>query len=356
MSAKVIQALLRRIATFSAKRKTTGFTLIELIVTIIIAGFVITALLSFLVEMVQSDRREYARSETQREMQMALDYMVADLREAAYVYDDNELMGTKENRGPNKDVPPIKDFLTIPNGYVPILAFWKPETVPYQDSKDTLPSCDGMSEDKKPECELLTVKRRAYTLVVYFQAENKGDDKKKWKGQSRILRYQLRKYRTGRLNNLEKFTGYVEPAQPGINFEIWPYRDKGGGTISSDQTSKPQLSEASPQVLVDFVDDPKRTEFNGKALNIPGCPPWPKPDPTPSNPNYRRTPSQADKNTSFYVCVKSHDATVGASGANQDVFIFIRGNPTGKAGIKAAPLLTVRTQAVARGVIDKRPD
>ncbi|TAN85658.1 MAG: prepilin-type N-terminal cleavage/methylation domain-containing protein, partial [Phormidium sp. SL48-SHIP] len=71
----------------------SGFTLTEILVSMIIAGLVMSGLLGLMVELLTSDARETARTETQREMQMALDYISSDIRESVYVYDGNCIDG-----------------------------------------------------------------------------------------------------------------------------------------------------------------------------------------------------------------------------------------------------------------------
>ena len=91
MAVKLFPFLLKRLRLRFGKGKTGGYTVLELLVTVVISTIIVIALVDLVVDLLQSDRREYARAETQREMQMALDYMVNDLREAAYVYDNNQL-------------------------------------------------------------------------------------------------------------------------------------------------------------------------------------------------------------------------------------------------------------------------
>ncbi|HAX77160.1 MAG TPA: hypothetical protein DCY88_15325 [Cyanobacteria bacterium UBA11372] len=342
MKAKFLQSLLKRFHSRKKKRSKAGFTLIELLISIMIAAVIISVLLSFVVDLLDTERREYASSETQREMQLALDFIANDLREAVYVYDSIDT-----SRG---SVPALRNFVPVPDGFVPILAFWKSERVPY-DNPDGPINCNP----SEAACEAIQIRRRAYSLVVYLQKRNQGNDLQKWKGNSRIVRYVLRKH-TDPNNPQQWNAGYVDPVEknpPSNNkssFPLWPH---GGSPAGSLQSGVPALPLGGAPVLVDFVDNPTRS-----ITNLPGCinttdTNSPVYSPDPSAPQYRRVPSDPAISTSFYACVKTPPSGA-ATAANQDVIIYLRGNPEGKIAAKE-PLVTIQTQAVARGVINKDP-
>lgn len=354
MAVKINKTLLKRWLFTSKKRKKAGFTLLELLISMLIAGVIISVLLSFVIDLVDTDRRENARAETQREMQMALDFIAADLREAVYVYDRID-----QPRGSRQALTNyLPDFSGVSQRARPILAFWKAERVPYDNPSPTATiRCDNNSN---PECEPLKIRRRAYSLVVYLQAENRQDDPK-WKGNSRILRYVLRKFtdRDGDLDSLTQVTGYVDPSSEQTSFESWPLDGRG----SSLQTGRPSLADSRPAVLVDYVDKPDNTNANFSITSGRNddyrCTSTNQNSPfyvaNSDTPPYRRVPpvsNGAEQNSnSFFVCVKTL-ATGDAN--NQDVFIYLRGNPGERIGRgRTQPLETMRTQAIARGVIDK---
>lgn len=351
MAAQLLKTILKQQISILKKRKENrGFTILELLVATLIATMVIVVLLNMVVDLLQTDRREYARNETQREMQMALDYMVNDIREAAYVYNDTELND-------------VRTFLKLPAGFTPILAFWKPETFSDQ-TLNPLGNCSQFGTDKRPECDQLIVRRRAFSLVVYLQKQNDSNDRSDgWKGISRIARFQLNKYPQNGLTNLDKTTGYVDPQENTVTFASWPrIASNGSDPRSGSPASGAGNAEGTTQVLVDFVDFPttNRTD-NLTPPNRPTCPDENLPQ---SQRYYSRIPNESSSfsnqfnSPSFMVCVSTNNTfNSGAdlSNTNQDVLIFLRGNPTGKAGVKIAPLLAVKTQAVARGVVNKQP-
>lgn len=354
MKAKFLQSLLKRFPSRKKKRSKAGFTLIELLISMMIGAIIITILLSFVIDLLDRERREYASSETQREMQLALDFIANDLREAVYVYDR---IDQPRPQGPgDPDIPPLRNFIPVPDGFVPILAFWKSERVPY-DNPDAPINCDP----SQPACEAVQIRRRAYSLVVYMQKRNQGNDQQKWKGNSRIVRYVLRKHTN--VNTPAVWNpGYVDPVEknPPSNNKTgwlsWPY---GGSPQGNLQAGLPPQPVGGPPVLVDFVDNPTNIPTSiGSISNLPGCTsnepssPVYSPDPAAA-PQYRRVPSDPAISTSFYACVKTPPAA-SAAAANQDVIIYLRGNPEGKIAAKE-PLVTLQAQAVARGVINKDP-
>lgn len=63
-----------------------GFTLLELLVSMIISSIVVSGLLYLVVEIMGANQRDASRSDTQRDLQMAMDYIARDVREATFVY------------------------------------------------------------------------------------------------------------------------------------------------------------------------------------------------------------------------------------------------------------------------------
>lgn len=337
MAIKVWQNLIKILPFSGKRRKKGGFTLIELLVTILISGVIITALLSFVVDLLQTDRREYARSETQREMETALNFIVDDLREAVYIYERIEQ--------PRANSQPLKNFLPNIANATPVLAFWKAQRL----NDNELP--DPNSCGSNAECKQVVIRRRAYSLVAYYVAKNPTNDPK-WRGKARVIRYVFNKYPN--LPSLGKTSGYRDPAEES-SFENWPYVNgsPAGGATTGDGSMQ--------AVLVDFVDDPNSQGITSEQVET--CQ---STDPNstfynadPSNPTYRRIPSNISDSNSFYVCVKTLGTVAGTNQQeklNQDVIIFLRGNPIGRVNARdQQPLLTVRAGAIARGVIDKKP-
>lgn len=339
MTTKVWQTILKTLPLSRKRHKKSGFTLIELLITILISAVVITALLSFVVDLLQTDRREYARTETQREMETALNFIVDDLREAVYIYDKIEQ--------PRSNSSPLKDFIPSFTDATPVLAFWKAKRL--DDDPTKMPSSCGTNN---AECNQIVIRRRAYSLVVYYVAKNPPKDPT-WKGKARIIRYAFDKYPN--LPSLTKTSGYKDPAEES-SFENWPYVNGSPAGIATKG-----ISGTMQPVLVDFVDDPKSQDI--KDEQVESClstdPNSPFYSSDPSTPTYRRIPQDKIVSNSFYVCVKTLGTIAGTNQQeklNQDVILFLRGNPIGRVNANdKQPLLTVKAGAIARGVIDKKP-
>lgn len=112
--------LLSRIFTTGDRwtARVKGFTLIELLIAILMATVIISTLLAFTVNIMDTDRKEQAKVESQGEVQAALNYISDDLQESVYIYNADSL----NNNSPNG----IKDQLpTTFTNSTPILVFWK---------------------------------------------------------------------------------------------------------------------------------------------------------------------------------------------------------------------------------------
>src|SRR5690242_12727598 len=68
------------------KQTNGGLTLIELLVGIILAFLVITPLMGFMISVMDSDRKEQAKANTEQDIKAALDYIARDLQQAVYIY------------------------------------------------------------------------------------------------------------------------------------------------------------------------------------------------------------------------------------------------------------------------------
>ncbi|MBW4521827.1 MAG: prepilin-type N-terminal cleavage/methylation domain-containing protein [Scytolyngbya sp. HA4215-MV1] len=353
----LLQTLLR-------KGQTKGFTLTELLVSIIISGIIVTGLLTLVVDLLGNDQRDSSRNETQREMQMAMDYIVQDLREAIYVYDGTRLAATTNG---SATINPLTQFIpdfSGQDGAKIVLAFWKPEPIPYQVGGTSLPYTNNYctatfpnaNDPKQQECLDLQVSRRTYTLVVYLQTTQTSSSP--WQGQSRIIRYALRKYTNNGLTTLTRSTGYVDPiTEVSGNFANWPY-DTGNTNL---QTSRPVASEWGSTVLVDFVAQP-----NDSLVPLPPIPAGnPANDDCPANVStttsgrdyVRSTPAgQNASYRTFFACVRNPLT----AGNNQDIFLSLRGSIWGRPGYPNRSTRTVagflpvlQTQVLIRGVLSK---
>jgi hypothetical protein len=129
-----------------------GMTLVELLVGSIMAFLIITPMLTFVVDMLNTDRREQVKSNTEQDIQAAADFISQDLSQAIYIYDQAGITAIKDKLPNNGDPKRI-----------PILVFWKRQlmkkAIPVDPSNVKPKDCDG---DKCNDTYVLS-------LVAYYQ-------------------------------------------------------------------------------------------------------------------------------------------------------------------------------------------
>ncbi|MBO9998820.1 MAG: prepilin-type N-terminal cleavage/methylation domain-containing protein [Cyanobacteria bacterium SID2] len=358
MSVLFFNQLLGRVRPQRKSSNHRGFTLTELLVSIIIGGLIVTGLMSLVVELMSTETRETARTETQREMQMALDFISTDIREAVYVYDgscsaDEDVDGT--GTAVSDNCAGIFNYIPAPNdASVPILAFWKLEALP-QAVRNNCSATYEIGGSLVP-----CISGRMYTLVVYYLSRSNPNNL--WQGKARILRYTLPRYSSSGA----PVSGYADPTN-NTNFASWPLDAEG----NNQQDGAPPNNRAV--VLVDFVDDralsdiPELVDAGGASVECPAE------NTADARVRYVRTPSDSTLERfgfadvrNFYACVKlpeqftvdsSSDDDAG-SAFNQKVILFLRGNAAGKPGITTANegfMPAIQTQVLNRGVREKKP-
>lgn len=325
---------------FRRQPKSAGFTLIELLVSVAIGWIVISGLIYFVVQLLRTDQQEFARTETEREMSIALDYITSDMREAVYVY-EGECLSANPGRatGTTNYCPGLSNIINF-GAAKPVLAFWKLETLPYVENatgSDNLPDdCDGFSTSttvtpNRTTCQSVLISRNSYTLVVYSLRTDSSSGET-WEGPGRLVRYELRQY--SNLSTLQQTPGYCDPSQL-INPTSWP-RNRNGTNVQGC-SSTPEYWE---QVLVDLVDNATTPADSCASLGS----------------DY--SPSIPDGMTGFYACVKR---PLDASGnvQLQDIVISLRGNAIKRAGasVFSSPSFTptVQTQVKIRSALNRTP-
>ncbi len=232
-------------------KSSSGFTLIELLVAMIIAVLIITPMLTLVINLMDSDRKEQAKSTSQQEIQAALDYIAQDLKQAVYIYDAT---GLNTNSAPTPAVSGIKDQIppvastsgcNNTNNCVPVLAFWKRR---YFDKNDTI----GGVSIKTLNDSSQGSDRFVYSLVVYYLIKD-GDST--WSNVARIGRFELR---DGITNSINPATPIVLlPANP--RFQKPPDYRSGQLSAAMNRWQK-ETGNYDPNVnpvvtLIDFVDD-----------------------------------------------------------------------------------------------------
>lgn len=271
-----------------------GFTLIELLVAMVLAFLVITPLLGFMLNIMDTDRREQAKANSEQEIQSALDYISRDLQQAVYIYDATGIEAIKNQLPPD------------PTGVdrVPVLVFWKRELV----SK----VISNASADKDDTY--------IYSLVAYYLIK---DDNPTWSDAARIARWQI-KDGVADASSVKTCTGYSGkyavsddaskpdkycPSKGFASFSL-----DGIGTLEEKMNSWEKLSDvdydADPIVLVDFIDQTLNTPDNPNNAPAKVC--------TDSVPNTASFNSRDTfKMTGFYACIDRPNTTAQ---------VFLRGN------------------------------
>jgi prepilin-type N-terminal cleavage/methylation domain-containing protein len=242
----------------------SGFTLIELLVALIVGAIITTLILGFTVSLMSNNQRESARSNTQREVQAAIDYINRDVREAVYVYDGECLRttGVKTSAVPPTPVTPANQCAGLlnylPNELnntdgtnLPVLAFWRLDPLPDQlltnvcgNAATAKAIVDRTLPVGSPIGNVPCVGRKMYTLVVY--SLNRSNPAT-WNGRSRITRYTLAPYTDG--NGTTATPGWYSPLA--TSFPNWPYDPVTKALPGGRATNW----TGNNQVLVDFIDD-----------------------------------------------------------------------------------------------------
>ena len=239
-----------------------GMTLVELLVGSIMAFLIITPMIGFVVDMLNTDRREQVKSNTEQDIQAAVDFIAQDLSQAIYIYDKRALDGP-----PGLNEQPVRPQLPQDtNGGQPILVFWK-----RQQLRNSLPINPTVANSVKPkQCETQNQKCNdtyVLSLVAYYQITNNNSST--WcqpaggPCPSRIVRYEIR----------DGIDQVIDPSVPG---GVTPYGS--ANTTLAQQTDpafntsfnlnnptvnvttpanfgSPQSGAQKPQVLVNYIDN-----------------------------------------------------------------------------------------------------
>ncbi|PSB50471.1 hypothetical protein C7B67_14390 [filamentous cyanobacterium Phorm 6] len=295
-----------------------GMTLVELLVGAIMAFLIITPMLAFVVDMLNTDRREQVKSNTEQDLQAAADFIAQDLNQAIYIYDNDGI--TALNAG---------NFIPPPNAnQTPILVFWKREIL-----KNSLPAttltplpkdCDPEAlPGTKGECNDTYV----LSLVAYYKIKETALDSI-WCQPSglpcptRIARYQIQ-------DGLKNISGtYFTPDQLKTKGQekSQAYNGIPSGTIPAFDITKPDKNVTNTnvawdpeQVLVNYIDYSSNDDTKlppTECQTALGTPADPK-DATKKIDETTLKVTDTDNINSFYACVDT---------ARNTARVTIRGN------------------------------
>lgn len=288
----VLKYLLKR-SPLSKRRG--GFTLVELLVTIVISSIVLGVLLTFLNLILESERRERAKSMTEQETQEAVDYIANDLQEAVYVYD-------AEGIGEVKDQLLYSDDATR----VPVLVFWKRTFLPRNrevtnlSGEETSVGC--LVRLPNNNCDLRDY--FVYSLVVYYLIK---DSNSIWSTAARIGRWEIQDGIKDPYNS----SNYLTSADPG--FKLFDLSLPGSLTDKMKAWTKSSSAYAgsnTPRTLIDYVDH----SIGTGVLTPVGC--------SNTSSMAQRVPADGDSANplqiySFYACVDA---------SRTSARVYLRGN------------------------------
>lgn len=237
----------RQLKHFYPARKTSGFTLIELLVAMIMAFLIIGPLMGFMINTLNTDRKEQAKATSEQEIQSALDFIAQDLDQAVYIYDADGLNknstdnppGIKDQIPPSVAAPPPAPSCVnnASNICVPILAFWKREF-----SQGVLPTANGVNDTF------------VYSLVVYYLIQGNNANGT-WSNVARIGRFEIRDGVTDPANPTKYLT--TSPPTPSSGFKLFDLTIAGQGLkqkMDSWQKNPNQNYTDYPFALVDYID------------------------------------------------------------------------------------------------------
>ncbi|NET46485.1 hormogonium polysaccharide secretion pseudopilin HpsC [Okeania sp. SIO2B3] len=134
----------------------SGFTMIELLVGTIIAVLLITPLLGFVVDILNTDVKETVKTNTEQELQAAVDYIEQDLSQAIYIYDQAGINSIEDQLPYNEDTT-----------RTPTLVFWKRERV---ENSVPVVGCTPLSDEEKCWDDAYVM-----SLVAYYLMEDQKD-------------------------------------------------------------------------------------------------------------------------------------------------------------------------------------
>ena len=382
---------LNRFLSFN-RRRSKGFTLLELLVAMIIGSLIVIALLTLVVQLTETNQKDAARSQVQQDMQAATDFIAQELREAVFVYNGECLQG---NGTPNPAnlantcpgiIKHIPAAMTETKGRTPVLAFWRTKKLPTAIANlcGADPNPQELNSDKAKDNLLVKagvpcLAGNSYSLVVYaIDVKDPTGSTDIWSGNARLIRYELSQFTDGATTQANQSTGYVNPLQdPKNKFQQWPYGAGANNTFIDRQTEaespgRPVGSRANPAVLVDFLDAKKTGDplYDDAATTVPApnCEEFGVDAASQTNALTPLATVTPPPPRGFYACVRGggvtpiptgSTVTTKAAGQNQDVLLVMKGNVTGQGGFfkggedRKDRISPLQTRVLIRGVVEK---
>jgi hypothetical protein len=231
-----------------------------------------------MVNIMQTDRNEQAKANSEQEIQAALDYISRDLQQAVYIY-NQEGLDLPSPSGIKDQIPPDSgDIEGCPSGTscVPVLAFWKLENMQEVVPRETPPApptnCLTVSDDvRQQNCN----DGKVYSLVVYYRIQDDTcSTSTTWSCAARIGRFEIHDGVRGNTpdnRNTPDDDSYVYPAGTtyGRDEGFKPFNLGEQGTLDEKMKAWEKAGEdyTKPmQILVDYID--KDATGQGFAVNF----------------------------------------------------------------------------------------
>ncbi|UNU26277.1 hormogonium polysaccharide secretion pseudopilin HpsC [Microcoleus vaginatus] len=277
-----------------------GMTLVELLVGAIMAFIIITPMLGFVVDMLNTDRTEQVKSSTEQDVQAAIDFISQDLSQAVYIYDKTDIDLIRNQ------LPDAADG----NTKIPILVFWKRQLIKKALPIDasTKPLDCANNSDKCNDTYVLS-------LVAYYQFKE-TDQQSIWCQPSggtcptRIARYEIRDgvknpYSTDPAAPYYSDSETIESQRRDPAFkEDFAFTEPTKNVTLATGLTNSQSGAKNPQVLVNYIDSttPGPTLSPTECKTALGNPTDPK-DKTKFLDEARLKVNDGSTNNSFYACV-----------------------------------------------------
>jgi type II secretory pathway pseudopilin PulG len=284
-------------------QKVGGFTLLELLVGLVLAFLIITPLLGFVINIMNTDRQEQAKSNSEQEIQSAMEYISRDLQQAVYIYDKfalaNDYSAVAAESG-------IRDQLPQVTNGEPVLVFWKRKLI-----EKALPTANSGPCPRgllNAQCNDTYV----YSLVGYYLIKgNTTPANSPWSSTARIGRFEIQ----------DGVTSPQDPdnpiIQPDDGFQLFSLSKSGTIAQSMNQWQKNgnPAPDKLPQnnILIDYIDQTPTT-VDADPVPFEACPA--DSNPLDTDPEWAQVPSTSET-FSFYACVWS---------AKNTARVYIRGN------------------------------
>ena len=237
----------QQIKRLKSNFSTTGFTMIELLVSTIVAFLIITPLLFFVVNILETDKKEQWKTITDQELQSAVSFIANDLKQAVYIY----------GRSAVNDIGP-----QISNSGTAVLVFWRQQLIENIVPINTPNANVQTNHCESNQCDSAQV----YSIVAYYLITgNTGSSP--WSNAARIGRIEIR----DGVRNPANYYDYLDEngdkmakAKRDSGFRMFDGMNPNvAGTFEQKMETWTPDGEITKnvEVLVDYIDHTSATKY-----------------------------------------------------------------------------------------------